>query len=242
MTLIASLEGQDGLILCCDSRGTVGDPRGLTAINDVQRKLFKLSEFCGITISGSSELANLIIDKMQEPLSHVDQKNVDAILASTVNIMKTEYAQWFGGPRPWFGSANMIDHRPVMLFILAGYKASNQGPPQPRIYLLNSQLDFAPQLCPTGFMVAGVPNYAIYLLHRLYDRQMGLNSLKALGAYLISETASQDPKVGGPIKMAQITPGEGFRELDDGTIDAIVQGNEEQSRKLKEFFFTGGST
>ena len=73
-------------------------------------------------------------------------------------------------------------------------------------------MDFAPQLA-LGTMLAGVPQYATYLLHRLYDRGMGLQSLKALAAYLISETASQDPKVGGPIKMAQITADAGYVEL-----------------------------
>jgi hypothetical protein len=29
MTLIAALQGQDGLVLACDSRASVGDPRGL---------------------------------------------------------------------------------------------------------------------------------------------------------------------------------------------------------------------
>lgn len=91
-------------------------------------------------------------------------------------------------------------------------------------------------------MVAGIPQYAIYLLHRLYDRQMSLRSLQALATYLITETATQDPKVGGPIAMAEITPTGGFNELDSGTIDAYVKANEEQSRNLRQFFFTRGAS
>jgi len=243
MTLIAALEGLEGLVLAADSRGTIGDPRGLTAINDVQRKLFKLTDYCGITISGSSELAARIIDRLTGHLKkqNVDAKDVDAILASTADMMKQEYTSWFG-PRPWVSAQPLIDQRPVIVFILAGYTFASSSAPMPRIYLLNSQVDFAPQLCPTGFMIAGIPQYATYLLHRLYDRQMGLRSLQALAAYLITETASQDPKVGGPITMASITPKDGLRELDAGTIDAIVKANEEQSRKLRQFFFTGGTS
>jgi len=39
MTLIASIKAQDGIVLASDSRGTIGDPRGLTAIDDVHKKI-----------------------------------------------------------------------------------------------------------------------------------------------------------------------------------------------------------
>jgi len=34
MPLIVALEGKDGLLVAADSRGTIGDPRALTAISD----------------------------------------------------------------------------------------------------------------------------------------------------------------------------------------------------------------
>lgn len=43
MTLIAALQGQDGLALASDSRATIADPRGLTTIRDVHKKIF---QFC----------------------------------------------------------------------------------------------------------------------------------------------------------------------------------------------------
>ena len=49
-------------------------------------------------------------------------------------------------------------------------------------------------------MMVGVPQYAIYLSHRYYDPNISSDKAAALAEYLISETASQDPKVGGPIK------------------------------------------
>lgn len=241
MTLIAALEGPEGLVLAADSRGTVGDPRGLTAINDLQQKLFKLTDYSGIAISGSSELAARIIDRLGTTLQGVDVRNVDAVLDASIALMKSEYGSWFG-TRAWVAQAQIIDQRPPIIFILAGYKIANGTPPISRIYLLSSQLDFAPQLCPNGFMIAGIPQYAIYLMHRLYDRQMGLKSLEALAAYLITETASQDPKVGGPVRMATITADRGYVELNAGTIDAINKLNDEQSAKLRAFFFSGGPT
>jgi hypothetical protein len=56
-------------------------------------------------------------------------------------------------------------------------------------------------------MMIGVPQYAIYLSHRYYDPNISSDKAAALAEYLISETASQDPKVGGPIKIAKVLPG-----------------------------------
>lgn len=238
MTLIVALEGQDGLILAADSRGTIGDPRGLTAVNDLQQKLFPLASHCGITISGFSELAALLIAKVRDAVQQKSLIQVDGIAQEAVNIIQAEYFAWFG-KRSWAGPQPIIDQRPSLIFLLAGDNMVKGQNPTPQIYLLNSALDFALQLCPTGFMVAGIPQYAIYLIHRLYDRQMNLESLQALAAYLITETASQDPKVGGPIRMAEITPSGGYRELNETSVKKIVEMNDKQNQKLREFFFKG---
>jgi|CXWL01.1.fsa_nt_gi 20S proteasome alpha/beta subunit len=242
MTLIAALHGPEGIVLAADSRGTIGDPRGLTAINDVQQKLFKLSDYCGITLSGSTELAAKLIDELQAELrkKQVDPKDTDAVMKVSVRLMRDEYTSWFG-PRPWVTKDALIDQRPAVIFILAGYVIpKTSGKATARTYLLGSQTDFVPQLCPTGFMLAGIPQYATYLLHRFYDPQMNLQSLQRLAAYLITETASQDPKVGGPVKMASITPSNGYAEVVAGTVDAYIKANEEQNNNLKDFFLKGG--
>jgi 20S proteasome alpha/beta subunit len=233
MTLNIALEGSDGLILATDSRGTIGDPRGLTAVNDIQKKLFKLTDYSGITIAGSSELAATLIDKLMKQIQNTHSTDDIANLAS--NFMKQEYQSWFG-VRQWVTTAPVIDNRPFINFILAGYNKTTGGG-QPRIYLINSQMDFVSQLCPSGYMLAGIPQYATYLLHRFYDRRMTIKNLTSLAAYLITETATQDPKVGGPIRMAQITPGEGFKELEEAVITDVVKRNEEQNQKLRQFFF-----
>jgi 20S proteasome alpha/beta subunit len=240
MTLIVALEGPEGIVMAADSRGTIGDPRGLTAINDIQKKLFKLTNHAGISVSGSSELAARLIDTLSAGLPQIDAENVDAILNHSIQVMRQEFTGWFGS-KPWAAPQQIIDQRPQVTFILAGFNM-RETPPRSRIFLVTSQLDFAPQLCQNGFMLAGIPQYAIYLMHRLYDKQMGLKSLRGLAAYLITETATQDPKVGGPIHMAEITGSKGFCELDDTTIGAILRSNEEQSRKLREFFFKWGAS
>ena len=39
MTLIVAMKTSESIIMAADSRGMMGDPRGLTAINDNQTKL-----------------------------------------------------------------------------------------------------------------------------------------------------------------------------------------------------------
>jgi len=239
MTLIAALQGQDGLVLASDSRATIGDPRGLTAIRDVHQKIFSLSKYSGIAVSGASELANTLLDGLFQDIKRKGFEDIRDIVNLAYEFSKKEYVKWFGG-RPWVSNGPIImDQRPALIFILTGYGGIAGGNFQPAIYLMNSALEFAPQLCTTGHMLAGVPQYATYLINRLYNPQMKIEHLQALATYLISETATQDPKVGGPINIAIITPGDGYQELDKPKIEQIYKKNEEQNLKLRQFFFGG---
>jgi 20S proteasome alpha/beta subunit len=106
------------------------------------------------------------------------------------------------------------------------------------MYYLTSALDFAPQLIQTGVALGGIPQYATYLTHRLYNAEMTKKQLVHLATYVISETATQDTKVGGPIRVAEISMEKGYVELEQSTINEIIQKNEEAHKKLAEFFFT----
>jgi len=233
MTLIVALQGKDGLVLAGDSRGTIGDPRGLTAINDNQTKLFKLSSYCGIGVSGSSELAAKIIDELKVQLTKKNAEYADDILNSTRNLIRTRYDDWF--------SKFEVDKRPGLGLILVGLHK-----PKPverlvkmRTFLLTGNEDFAPRLFPDGNCLLGVPQYATYLMHRFYDPGMTVENLSRLAVYLIAETATQDPKVGGPIRVATIILDKGYQELDESRVDEIINLNNEQNEKLKQFFFGG---
>jgi predicted proteasome-type protease len=237
MTLTIALQGCDGLLLAADSRGTIGDPRGLTAINDDQRKIFKLSHHCGVATAGSSELAMKLVDEINrrmrtdDPTGKTAPDDADAVMGLTRETARACYGDWFG--------KFPLDQRPVINFLLAGYAAGTSNRLDvPRIYLLASQIDFAPQLCARQ-MLAGVPQYAIYLLHRLYDQTMTIENLLSLAVYLINETATQDPKVGGPVRIATIRPGKGFQETDEKTIGKIVKRNARAIARLRESFFKG---
>src|SRR6266481_4057737 len=129
--------------------------------------------------------------------------NVDDAVTKLVKEYSTNFDRWFHG----------IAHeqRPAVLLVLAGYRRFGKSkPPIPMIYLLNSQANFAPQLFGNSPGLAGVPQYAVYLVHRYYDPTIPLEKAKCLTEYLIAETASQDPKVGGRIRMPEIFPDTGY--------------------------------
>lgn len=224
MTLVACLQGVDGLVLATDSRGTIGDPRGLTAIRDAQTKLFELRKFVGIVSYGQAELAAQLIAEIKAKLEPTET-HFSAVFEKTRQTVKSKYEEWLRNmPR---------EQRPVLGFIVAGFEENGEA----KIYYISSPLDFAPQLCTTGIALGGIPQYATYLVHRLYDPQMSRRNLRLLAAYIIAETATQDPKVGGPIKMAEISPDAGYSELGEAEISEVMEHNNQLNKRLRDFFF-----
>jgi len=104
--------------------------------------------------------------------------------------------------------------------LLAGYDAGHR----PKILNLGSPspFNFAPNLSTTGFGAAGIVPLAVYLLNRLYRRGLDLEIAKDLATYCIAETASQDGKVGGPIRLAVTTPGMDTIVLGDADMAAVT--------------------
>jgi len=225
-TLIITLRAKDGIVLAGDSRGTVGDPRGLTAMRDTETKLFKLSTYVGLGISGSSELAASLVDVLNPKIEQGKLEHIDAIMGKTREVAKQCYDDWF--------AKFPLKDRPGLLLTLCGYEKA-MGKSEPKTYLLGSVMDFAPQLFPDGNCLAGVVQYAVYLMHRFYDPSMTCEQACRLAAYLITETATQDPKVGGTIKMARIRPS-GLLWVGDEEIKSMIQRNEEQNKQLRASF------
>jgi hypothetical protein len=226
MTLALAIKATDAIIVAADSRGTIGDPRGLTAVNDTQQKVFQFGA-CGLAIAGAGEMVLAIIDEFQKQ----GLNNPATIDAAVANFGQAAIwcDNWYRGIPP--------AQRPGALFILGGYRPSAAGgAPTPLVYLLNSNSSFAPQLANNYPMMAGVPQYAVYLSHRYYDPSISADNAAALAQYLIAETASQDPKVGGPIKISKITATNGYQALTDAEIEALRKRNERLNKRLSKYF------
>jgi 20S proteasome alpha/beta subunit len=123
----------------------------------------------------------------------------------------------------------------VTAFIVGGYESDDEG--SARIYQLGSATDFAPMVHDYGFAVAGVAQYALYLLNRLYEQDRSVEELTALAIYAVTETASQDGKVGGPVNVVTISEHGGADLLEADQVGAVMASNETRSRALRDSFY-----
>lgn len=225
MTLLVALEGSDGIALATDSRATYGDPRGITAQNDTVTKLFKTSDQAGILLAGAGELGNQIVSIVIQRATSERKTSVTAVMELYRTLAKKMYGEWF--------KEVDADKRPNISAVIAGYDPDKAA----RIYIVDSKLNFAPQMSSTGFMLSGIPQYALYILNRLYTRERNAEELIELATYAITETATQDGKVGGPVQGLLIMANGSSVQLDASRIEKIITDNNSRSDRLKESFF-----
>lgn len=238
MSLIVSLRGANGMVLASDSRGTFGDPRGVTAQNDSLKKVFKLSKYVGALVAGSGEIGATIMNELTKIVKEQQLEGVSAILDITRNTVKSRYDSWFSHflIQPIQSAQQPV--RPDLVIIISGYETdANKKPLVQRNYQLIAALDFAPMLHDYGFALNGIAQYALYLLNRLYIPDSPIEKLVPLAAYVITETASQDGKVGGPVQIMTIDPDKGCISLQPEQVNEILQQNLQRSLNLRKSFF-----
>lgn len=247
MTLLVALAGKDGLVLAADSRGTFGDPRGVTAQNDSQQKARVLAPHVAVLSAGAGEVGALIVQQVEQDVTARGLDGVTEVMNVLRETTRENYNNWFPTV-PAIGAPQLVatgqaPSRPDLVFIVAGYEhGSHEEAEQTRIYQLASATDFSPMAHDYGFAVAGVAQYALYLLNRLYEADRTVQELAALAVYVITETASQDGKVGGPVKVITIDPKEGCQVLDAKTVSEIVRNNEARSTALRDSFYERGTS
>lgn len=239
MTLNLILKGKDGLVLASDSRGTFGDPRSVTAQNDNMRKLYPLSKYVAVVFAGSGELAATIMDELQRQIQNATApiEGVTPVMNFVRDILIKRFGEWFSGFAIAPSQGAQIPTRPTLVLIIGGYEVDGQmKPTEQKIYSLNCHQNFAPMLHDYGFGLNGIAQYALYLLNRLYMPDLSVEKLLPLGVYVITETASQDGKVGGPVQLMKILPDEGCVPLKEEDIKKILQDNNLRSEKLRQSF------
>jgi len=230
MSLLVCLSGTDGLVLATDSRGTFGDPRGVTAQNDQIKKLYLANERVGILVAGAGDLGSTVVSGFLALPDTASFGITELTMALHIYARKL-FTEWFEVFAIKPAATDSRPARPDLNFIVAGFGLDRE----PKIYRMSSSLDFAPMLHNYGFGVDGVAQYALYLLNRLYNPASVMGDLECLAAYLIAETASQDGKVGGAIQMATITTHHS-QMLTVSAIQEIGLANEKRRLALKNSF------
>ncbi len=238
MTLLIALKGSDGMVLAADSRGTFGDPRGITAQNDNQQKAHILSRRVAVLMAGSAEIGSLIIDLVKQQIGSQNTDGATQVLGVLRDITRAKYTEWFPSIQaivpPMLVQTGQAAARPELAFIVGGYETDGT----PKIFGLGSFMDFSPMLHDYGFAVQGVAQYALYLLNRLYEKDRTVEELTALAVYVITETASQDGKVGGPVNVITVRPDrDGCQPLAAETVKLIQAANESRSTTLRDSFY-----
>src|SRR5712671_6105667 len=95
MTLLVALKGRDGLVLAADSRGTFGDPRGITAQNDSQQKAHILSKRAAVLQAGAGEVGALIVQHAREKIATDRIDGVTPVLNALRDTARANYNDWF---------------------------------------------------------------------------------------------------------------------------------------------------
>ena len=238
MTLLVALKGADGLVLAADSRGTFGDPRGVTAQNDAQQKAHILARHVAVLAAGSGEVGSLVIELARHKTDERQLDGATPVLEVLRETARASYNEWFPSVPAIQPLAliqtGQIAVRPDLTFLVGGYEMDGT----PRLFSLGSLFDFSPMLHEYGFAVQGVAQYALYLLNRLYEPDRTVQELVALAVYAITETASQDGKVGGPVNVVTIRPGDdGCQRLAPDAVAGVQAKNESRAQALRDSFY-----
>ena len=241
MTLLAALKGKNGFVLAADSRGTFGDPRSVTAQNDNMQKAHILSPNVAALTAGSGELGALVIDLVKKKLAAGKIDGVTAVLETLRQTARENYQQWFSSIPPVQSPSLVMTGqavaRPDLSFTVPGYELDGT----PRLFTLVSQLDFPPMLHDYGYSLQGVAQYALYLLNRLYEPDRTVAELASLAVYVITETASQDGKVGGPVNVITIeSSGKGCQLMTQAQVQQIQETNHLRAKALRDSFYNRG--
>lgn len=237
MSLAIAIQTKKGIAIASDSRGTFGDPRGVTGANDTIQKVYGLTKYTAMAVAGANEIGATLLDLLIPDIQGRNLEGIDGVLQATRDLFKSKYNEWFPNLPAMPSPQAPHLQRPGLVTILAGYRLRDNKPAQPMLFTLISQLEFVPNLSNYGFAIIGVPQYAIYLLNRLYSKDISLQSAVELSAYCISETATQDGKVGGAIQIAEITPKNGFKAYSKEEAAEIIEENKKQSQSLQGLFF-----
>jgi 20S proteasome alpha/beta subunit len=241
VTLLVALTGRDGLVLAADSRGTFGDPSQTTAQNDSMQKAHVLSKHVAALFAGTGEVGALLAEEAKTAVGGSSMDGVTGVMESLRVTCRQKYNEWFEAvpamQPPALLMTGQVPSRPGLNIIVGGYELDGEEIGEPRLYRLFSYQDFSPMLSDYGWMVDGIVQYALYLLNRLYEPDRTVQELTALAIYAITETASQDGKVGGPVKVVTIKPKEGCTALEDSAVSEIMSGNEKRSRALRDSFY-----
>jgi 20S proteasome alpha/beta subunit len=214
MTLVVAAQGHDFIVASADSRGTFGDISVAFSSYDVMLKLAVVSPHVVVQTYGAAEIGDNVLEEFKKEVKAEDD-GISSISTKLSGFCLNRWQQFF--------SNVPFQYRPVVAYGIAGLDKNETDNKFgiPRIYTIDSRTNFVPAFHRYGWSAGGVPMFAIYLLGRRYHPDMPIDQLSALVAYVMAETATQDLRVGGAIRMKRILP-HGVEDVTEREISELL--------------------
>ena len=217
MTLVIAAHGTNFVILGADSRGTIGtEEQGLIIGLDDRSKLIEVAPHVGFLMFGFGDVGEMLLQGFRASLGSLD--GVSLVAENFRVHCREKWNEWLTGVRP--------EYFPRFGFLISGLDPNQAGEfVVPRTYSLLSESGFVPGFH-RKFISMGCPMLANYILNKRYREDLTVETLAPLVAYAISETASVDRRVGGPIKIA-IIRSSGYQLIPEETVENWIENIEE---------------
>src|SRR5580704_7640433 len=136
MSLLVCFLGIDGLVLATDSRGTFGDPRGVTAQNDLIKKLYIANNRVGVLVAGAGDLGSTVMSGFLD-LPDTPSLGVTELTMALHQHARKQFGEWFERFAIKQTGADSRPVRPELNFIVAGFNLNHEA----KIFSLSSSLD-----------------------------------------------------------------------------------------------------
>lgn len=230
MTLAFALRGSNGLVLGADSRVT--SPTGTA---DTSTKFLQVNREIGILTYGLAEVGyksiNALVDEVNaySDFSATPKKRVvhfSEIASKAKEICKKHYDEITAQYKKQ--EPKLTDRDLGTGFILAGYDANETN--QFKIYHYSSP-DFNVEERPD--IIAAQWHISQFLTDHFYYQEMDVEQLKRLAVFMLIETETISPSVGGRLKIATVTLEGGFQQLNEKEIQDLICENQTRFAKYR---------
>lgn len=191
------------MVLGADTTGTIFSSFFSPIRTEGLKKVRKVTKHVAILATGNWGLVNRLYDSYKG-----GHDGVEKVAEKFGDHCRGEWYRWF---------KKAVGKPPSVKFAVVGADLTGKRC-YPRIYSLNSRHGFAPE--PQWKYHCASPSVIPrYLLRKNYSKNMSINTLSALVAYILSETANFHTIIEPPFEI-QIINREGTRELKN--IDKLI--------------------
>lgn len=197
MTLVVAINNKNSVIVASDKRASKWGE--IQTSYDQAIKTFPVNQFAGLSLAGSAGVGLYVIDRYLEHFKSIAQKDVMDVIEVLDDFRKFCLRQ-FRDLLPHVG----IDNKsyPHVAFLVFGFiRGTGAAKKEPRLFVLNSWQDFAPNQAPANFATLGITKLADYLLNRFCSGDIPTRSAEKIAYFCLKETASQEGGVGQEIDV-----------------------------------------